>query len=108
MSEIRYDLDSLAAEYVPVVVVFRTITYQLGATIEQILGAVQLAKTVDDKAPLDQQLAIMPQVLAALSPELGAVVGDGKGLSGIESLLFQRAIPAALAQISKVPFRPVA
>lgn len=104
----RFDVDSLAAEYVGVTVTFRGVNYDLGTTTDQVLGAVAIAKTVPDNAPVAEQFAIMPQVLAALNPELGLAVGDGKGLSLQENLIFQKCIEAAMKQINSVPFRPVA
>jgi hypothetical protein len=103
----RFDVDSLAAEFQPVSITFRGAVFTLGSTIEQVLTAVDLAKKVPDAAPVSEQLAILPAVLAALSPDLGTAVGDGKSLTLPENLVLQKCVEAAMQQIAKVPFRPV-
>jgi len=101
----RFNVDTLAAEYKTCSLIFRGTEYVLGSSIEQVLAAVAIARTVPDNATVDQQLAILAPVLGALNPELGVAVGDGKGLSLAENLVLQKCVEAAMVQISKVPFR---
>jgi len=104
----RFNVDALAAEFEPVSITFRGVEYTLGSSIDQVLASVNLARSVPDKAPVAEQLAILPPVLAALNPELGVAVGDGAGLTLAENLVLQKCVEAAMQQIAKVPFRPVA
>jgi hypothetical protein len=102
-----FDIDALAAEFSPVEIKFRGLQYVLGETIEQVLGAVAIARTVADNAAPDEQLAILVPVLLALNPALGGVVGGNAALSLAERLVLQRVVTEAMERISKVPFRAV-
>lgn len=103
-----YDVDALAAEFTSIEIKFRGSQYKLGESVEQILGAINIAKAVPDDAPLEEQLKILGPVLGALCPELGVAVGDGSSLTLAERLVLQRVVREGMGRITKIPFRPVA